>query len=456
MTHLNRRHLLSMSARSLFGLSLRSVITGLPVAFLTRGEARANTLSARIAILASSSSGEPLNVCGPGTFEPGQEAFFDHPTPGAVDAEDLGAYTVNGTLLTPEHLATSAELTLGDQRVRMARCFESLEPSMLERLVWFNYSTRANIHPQYSQVLTAYGSLRGAQGRGAEQLPAAIAYETAPLLNTTMRDPFIIGNGSFTAGGSPLANYSPTKVKALANNVGGALGGAENFGVLYDHFIDETYGHIRQNGTAQQRRFLDQHASSRRQASIFGERLGELLSEINDDSVESQLKTAAVIAKLRIAPVVVTNFEFGGDNHQDAGLTNETEETLRMIKALDSYWKSINAFNIVDDVFYANLDVFGRTPTQRGSGGRGHYGAWTSGTIIGGHLSGGVVGGISLDGSKAVASGINTTTGSDVDPNISPEDTLTAYYKTLMRVAGVPSERRDVRLPTGQEVTSFV
>ena len=256
--------------------------------------------------------------------------FFDHPRPGDVNSEDIGSYTVNGTLLTPRHLARSSQIMLGDQQVRMAQCFGFLESDMLSHMVWFNYSTRANIHPQYSQVLTAYGSLRSAQGRGTEQLPSAIAHETANLLGTTMKEPFIVGKGSFNAAGSPLANYSPLKVKALANSVGGAIGGLDNFGVLYDHFIDESYGHIRQHGTALQKRFLDQHASSRRQATAFGENLGQLLENITDDSIESQLKTAAVIAKLRLAPVIVTNFEFGGDNHQDAGLTNETAETLRM------------------------------------------------------------------------------------------------------------------------------
>ena len=327
---------------------------------------------------------------------------------------------------------------------------------MLDHLVWFNYSTRANIHPQYGQVLTAYGDLRGSEGRGAEQLPAIIAHENAAALGTTTRDPFVLGQGSFSAAGSPLANYSPLKVKSLANSVGGLLGGVDNFGVLYDHFIDETYREVRQNGTAQQRRFLDQHASSRREALAFGQGLGQLLEDITDDSIESQLRTAAVIAKLRLAPVIITNFEFGGDNHQDAGLTNETAQTLRMIKALDTYWKSIHELGIADEVFYATLDVFGRTPKQRGSGGRGHYGAWTSGLIIGEHLQGGVIGGIAFEGSKAVASGLNTLTGRALDPNLTSEETLNAYYKTLMRVAGVPVDRRDVRLPSGQEVLSFV
>ena len=76
MTYFNRRAFMNLSARSFLGLSMRSAITGLPLTFLMKGEARANELNARIAILSSSSSGEPLNVCGPGTFESGQESFF--------------------------------------------------------------------------------------------------------------------------------------------------------------------------------------------------------------------------------------------------------------------------------------------------------------------------------------------------------------------------------------------
>ena len=85
MRDIHRRALLSLGAKSTFALSLRSAITGLPLSFLIRGEASANDLNPRIAILSSSSSGEPLNVCGPGTYERAREAFFDHPTPSAVD-----------------------------------------------------------------------------------------------------------------------------------------------------------------------------------------------------------------------------------------------------------------------------------------------------------------------------------------------------------------------------------
>ena len=76
--------------------------------------------------------------------------------------------------------------------------------------------------------------------------------------------------------------------------------------------------------------------------------------------------------------------------------------------------------------------------------------------IIGKHLRGGVVGGIDFEGSRAIASGFNHITGDQINPDILPQDTLNAYYKTLMRVAGVPSARREIRLPTGQEVLSFV
>ena len=48
MTYFNRRAFMNLSARSLLGLSMRSSITGLPLTFLMRGEARANELNARI------------------------------------------------------------------------------------------------------------------------------------------------------------------------------------------------------------------------------------------------------------------------------------------------------------------------------------------------------------------------------------------------------------------------
>lgn len=454
MSRLHRRDLLRLGGTAGLGLGLRSALTGLPVSFLVRGEARASAPAPRTVILASSSEGEPINVCGPGTYDDAHADYFVHPSREALDEGDLYDQTVNGTTLTVDDLSHAAEVSLGAQQVSMARCFSALSPDLLNHLVWFNYRSGANIHPQYPDVLSCFGEVRGGDGRGAEQLPAALAQELAGLLGTTTQEPLVLGNGSFVSNGSSLANSSPTRLKTLAESVGQAVGGPENFAVLYDLFIDEAYREVQVNGTAQQRRFFDQHAASRGEAAEFGDRLGALLSGIDDDSIQSQMECAAIVAKLRLAPVVLINLDFGGDNHQDAGLVRETNQTLAMVAALQHFWDAIIAEDVVDDVVFANLDVFGRDPRSDGNG-RGHYGDFVSGLMLGTHLRGGVVGGWERS-NGAKATGINATTGAAVGADIEPDDTLAAYFRTVLNAAGVPEDRQEVRLPTGTLVSSVL
>ncbi|HCH65956.1 MAG: hypothetical protein CL927_07745 [Deltaproteobacteria bacterium] len=454
MSAFSRRNLLCMGSATGVGLGLRSALTGLPVSFLLRGEAHADAVQPRVAILASSSEGEPINVCGPGTYEQATADSFTHPDPNRIELEEVNKQDVNGVVLGVESLSQAAEITLGVDRIRMAACFAALPSEMLRHLVWFNYRSGANIHPQYKDVLSCFGQVRGGDGRGDEQLPAAIAQELSGLLGTTTAAPLILGTGAFTSSGSSLANYSPMKLKTLTESVGQAIGGADNFAAMYDTFIDEAYRDVLRDGTAQQKRFFDQHAASRREATEFGSALGTLLAGIEDDSIKSQMETAAIVAKLRLAPVVVINTDFGGDNHQDAGLLAETNQTLAMIDALNEYWTVIEDYGVKDDVFFANLDVFGRDPSSDGNG-RSHYGDFVSGLIVGTHLQGGVVGGWQLNG-KVQATGINATTGSPLGATIAPEDTLAAYYRTLLQAAGVSPDRQEVRLPTGTPVSSVM
>ena len=452
MRPLSRRDFLRLGATSAVGLGLRAALTGLPVSFLLHRHARADGTGDRIAILASSSKGEPLNVCGPGTFDPDHVDYFSHPHPADIETSEVIEQIVNGVRLGVDSLSEAAEITLGLERVRMARCFSALSPEMLRHMTWFNYQSSANIHPQYKDVLTGFGQVHGSDGRGSAELPAAIAQEIAAHLGTTTVDPLVLGEGAFVSNGASLANYSPTKLKALAESVGMTMGGPDNFSVMYDAFIDETYREVRETGTAQQLRFFDQHAASRTEAADFGSALGELLADITDDSIASQMRCAAVAAKLRLTPVIMVDMAFGGDNHQDAGLLNETNQTLAMIAALDAYWKAIHELGVADDVVFANLDVFGRDPNSDGNG-RSHYGNFVSGMMVGTHLQGGVVGGYQMD-EKAKATGINSETGTSVDADIPADETLPAYYKTIMQAAGISSERQEIRLPSGTLVAS--
>ena len=206
------------------------------------------------------------------------------------------------------------------------------------------------------------------------------------------------------------------------------------------------------NGTAQQRRFFDQHALSRLLRLRIWKSLGQLLEDIEDDTIHSQLQCAAFVAKLKLAPVILTNIEFGGDNHQDSGLLNETNQTLAMLKALDEYWRVIHELGIEDEVFFANLDVFGRNPSSDGNG-RSHHGDFVSGLMVGTHLNGGVVGGWTANSSVQATD--QFTNGTSADADIDAEETLAAYYRTIMDAAGVPSDRQELRLPTGTAVESI-
>lgn len=457
MKRFSRRQMLSGMTTSGLALSLRSAITGIPMSFLLTGKAyAAGEGDPKITILSCSGAGEAVNVCGPGSFEPGLESYFEHPQANEVDAGDVGTVMVNGMALTAEHLEHGAQMALGDGSVTMAAAWEALPADLRQHLLFFHHRTNAGIHPQFPTVLTAHGGIQGMGGRGAEQLPAAIAQETAQILDTTTTTPFVLGSGAFSSEGAPLPSYAPMQAKTLASSVGNAVGGPENFGALYDHYIDQTYAQVKTSGTAEQKKFLDRHASSRVQATAFGEDLVQLLEGITDDSIESQLRTAVAMAKLKLAPVIITNFSFGGDNHSDFDLTNESNKTLHMIKALDALWQAAKSLDVVDDILYATLTVFGRDARRGAKGGRGHHGKLCTGMVLGSHIQGGVVGAMDTSSGQAVATGINTGTGTGADPDVLAEDTLYTYYKTLMLLAGVPADRRDERVPEGQDVTSMI
>lgn len=455
MTRANRRLFLTGSMGSAMAWSMRSAITGLPVSFLLGRNVEAAEGAAKIAVLSASGAGEAANVNGPGTYEPGHEGRFQHPLELEVDAGDVGNVVVQGTTLTAADLELGSEVALGSQTVRMARAYSALPQDLLMHLGWFQHRTNAGIHPQFQSVLRSHGTLVGMSGRGTEEFPSALAQETAALLGTATPKPFVFGDTTLTYEGSSMPRYTPTEAKTLAANVGAGLGGPENFDQLYDHFIDETYGELKLSGTPNQRRYLDRHASSRREALAFGEGLAELLEDITDDGIESQLKAAVAVAKLRLAPVIVTSFSFSGDNHGDADLTHEATHSLSMIRSLDAFWQSAKQLDVADDLLYATLTVFGRDTRRGKSGGRGHNGELCSGLILGRHVQGGVVGGIAAEGSNGACTGIQSSTGSSTDPDIAPADTLNAYYRTLMRLAGVPADRREARVPQGTEVLSL-
>ena len=452
---INRRKFLKGGFGSALALSLRSAALGLPTSFLLNQSVSAATTRAKFTIVSVSGAGESISVNGPGTYGGGIASKVVHPNVNQVGNVNA---TINGTEVNTIDLQEGADVNFGYQTLKTARAYEALDSSFRDNLAFFMHRTGTNAHPEIKSVLGGNGAIKNAEGRGVEHLPSALAQELAPLLSSSMTKPIVL-DGNINFNGSPLGTYNPTTLKEII--LSGSETGVrpENFKALYDWTLDELYKEIKRDGSPSQKRFLDNHLQSRQQASELGDQLGELLSGVQDDSGQNQIRAALALGKVKFCPVVVVRHNFGGDNHDDGTLRQETENTFAALNALDVYWKTLNEYGLTDDVLYATIDVFGRTLTRNKNGGRDHHGPFTTAMIHGSNVNGGIIGSLTEEfrgrfGSFK-ASGINSQTGLAENADISGDETLSALMKSIMAAAGVPEYRTDIRVPDGKVVRSL-
>lgn len=450
---LSRRDILRGGLSSAIALALRASATGLPASFLLTGQVQAADISPKFTILSGSSAGESMNCSAFGSFASDSNnlaSLIEHPN--TDDVPTTITQTVNGSTLDVRDLANAADITIGTRTVRCARAYQALPQEFLDHLVGFWHQTGVNAHPEYPSVIRANGALKSLSGNGSEELPASIAQETASLLGTSTNKPFVL-NGNYTDQGLPLNPYTPTVVRDLLTGASRIPVSNDNFGQLYDLTIDKIHSTLKADGTPEQKRFLDAHASTRAQARQLGDELGALLDDIDGNDQINELKTAMALIKVKLAPVVVVRHAFSGDNHNDTTLENETTQSLQALAGLFEYWQLVNTYGLADEVVYATMNVFGRTPQRNSRGGRDHWGRLTHGFIHGMHLSGGQIGDLeTFRNNRIQASGINSQSGTADQADIAATDTLAAFSRTVMAAAGVPTDRCDARLPDGKTV----
>ena len=452
---IKRRDFLKNSFGGGLALSLRSAALGLPASFLMNQSVSAADASAKYTIISVSERGESINANGPGTYGEGVASQVVHP-----NANEVGSVTatINGTQVNAMDLQMGADVTFGKQTVKTARAYQALDSSFRDNLAFFMHRTGTNAHPEIKSVIAANGAIKNAEGRGVEQLPSAIAQEMAPLLKTSMTKPIVL-DGNYSFNGSPLGTFRPTTLREIILSGTNTGVRPENFTAVYDWTLNELYKNVKREGSPRQKQFLDNHLLSREQAAQLGDQLGELLVNIDSNDGESQLRAALALVKIKFCPVVVVRHNFGGDNHDDAQLRSETEQTFNALNALDTYRKTLNEYGLNNDVLYATVDVFGRTPTRNHKGGRDHYGNFTTAMIHGSNVNGGTIGDLSEDRHRntkfLAASGINSQTGRADNPDIRSDETLAALAKSIMAATGVPEYRRDIRIPDGKVVQSL-
>lgn len=440
MSHSNRQRGHMNRRVALFGgaagarLLLRGLATGLPVSWLTAsGLARAQEMNAdlpQMLILSTSQRGDPVNINCPGSYVRGVE---------------------NNPILSIEDVILG-----GRDPVQAAAPWAQLPAELRDQLAFIHYSSRTAAHPEFVKAMTLHGAVKTSQGNGVEMLSSALASLAADPLNTKQREPIPLSGETVTFEGQPLQNIKPSEIKALFEAQEDDLA---NLRSLRDTALDSLYRDLRSEGTRAQRKFLDRFVTSRDQARSLGEELGSLLNGLStdpdvQDQTEDQIIAAVALTKLRIAPVINITIPFGGDNHNDADLSFEALQTTSGVQQIGFLWSQLHEQGLGNSVSFALQNVFGRTFTRNGQGGRNHNRYHAVMVAFGSRLRGGVYGGVNSSGA---AMNIDSMTGAARESGgISAELALEAAGVSLALALGHPEDLVIDRIRGGEPIRGLL
>ena len=434
--HLSRRKLL---LDTLFGagwLGLRSLATGIPLAILANPRKAAaqatgcpSNPNAQYILLSSSEAGDPLNANVP------------------------GMYLIPDIAHPPDVAMAPAPLTLSGQTWTAATPWAQLPQALLDRTCFFHHGTYTVVHPDLANVMSLQGFVSQ-----HEMLVSLLSTQLAGCLGTVQSQPIALGPRSasegLTVGGRPQPILSPSALASLLSSPSGPLGQIQQ---IRDADLNRLNDWYRQNGNSAQRSFIDRYALSQQQARSVSESLLGSLAAIQDNSANSQVAAALILFRMNVSPVVSIHIPFGGDNHTDAALANESKETVAGVSTIGNLWTQLNAAGLQDRVSFATLNVFGRTlSAAKGNGaGRTHHGDHHVAVLVGKPFKGKVVGGVEPGGDDYRAMSIDALTGNGVaggSGNVPFSETLSAMGKTLGVACGVSGPVLDASIRGGKVV----
>lgn len=422
---------------ALFGsgyVGLRALATGLPAWFIA-DPSRANaqelacTINAKenlqYLIVSASSSGDPLNCNVPGTYE-APEIIHPLAVEMAATPVTLGSKTVNAAL-------PWASTEVGG----------ALAPATLARTNFFHHVTKSTVHGDQPKVM----KLMGGMTRN-EMLVSAYAKHLAPCFGTVQAEPVAVGaRGNATElvsfSGRTLPSISPTQLKQL-------LTGARNnplvkLRTVRDASLDKLHALAKTDSTGIQKQFLDTLATSRAQVRLLAEALTTTLNAITADDVNGQALAAAALFSANVTPVVTIRINFGGDNHTDTDLLDETAQTVTGVQGIQLVMNALAGLGLTDKVTFATLNVFGRNlngiAKTVGRTGRDHYGNHSVAVMIGKNVAPGITGGVAPNANGAhAATDIDSTTGAGIPGGDVPiAQTHISMARTLGVALGIPA-----------------
>ena len=417
-------------------LGLRALATGLPISFLLDPrKALADTPAAptcgspQYIILNTSGLGDPINCNVPGTYD----------DPNIVHS--------------PDPLMAKASFTMQGKTVTGAAPWAALPQNVLDRTCFFHLMTNTPVHPKEPQVL----QLQGATQSG-EMLPSVLAKQLAPCLKTIQAQPISVGATSpsetITFNGAALPIIPPTSLKATLANPAGEL---TNLQALRDTTLNSLYDIYRTSASAAQKAYLDSLVTSTQQVRGIRQDLLAALSSISDNSPASQIIAAITLIQMGVSPVVAIHIPFGGDNHSDTDLKNETAQTIAGVQSIGSLMQQLATAGLQDQVTFLSLNVFGRTMGPSTSQGRQHNENHQVSIAIGKPFKGGVIGGIAPAGGDYGALAIDPATGAGrTGASIAAVDTLAAFGQTAMAAVGTDPATISAQISNGGGTATII
>jgi len=430
-----RRDLLTHTLLGTASLAVRSMVSGVPAAWLLSPRTALAQAAADCAItdpqflvLSASDKGDPINANTP------------------------GSYTDAGVHHSPDPAMAATSVRLGDSSHTAALPWSTLSASVLGRATFFHHATRTNAHPNHPKVLALMG-----QTRRGEMLPSILAKVLAPCLGTIQAEPVAVGAQDSAEllrfEGRSLAALSPRALKTVLGSGSGPLANLNALQGLRDRDLNRMNALFKEHGTNVQRAFLDRLARSQREARAIPEELLGTLASITSNDVHGQILAASALIKMKVAPVVSLHIPFGGDNHADPDFADETEQTIAGVDSIGELMAQLARDGLADNVTFALLNVFGRTLISSGTGGRNHNPDHAVSLIVGSRMRAGVVGGLVRSGKDVAASPIDGSTGAAAaGGDISVDASLGALGKTLGAALGLGQDVLDQEILSGKVV----
>jgi hypothetical protein len=431
---ITRRHALMSTLFGAGFVGLRTLATGLPVSFLLNPrKALADVpqgcpagVAPQYIVLSTSGNGDPINANVPGTYDDPNIAHSTDPTMAA----------------TP--------LTLSGQTYTAAAPWATLPQNVLDRTSFWHAMTNTPIHPKEPNALKLMDATLG-----DEMLPSILAKLLAPCLGTIQQQPISLGAASpsegLTFAGQALPIIPALSLKATLTSPAGPL---TTLQPLRDQTLNQLYDLYRSGATTAQRSFIDSLVQSQQQVRNIQQSLLMQLSSIKDNTPASQVLAAVALIQMQVTPVIAIHIPFGGDNHQDALLKNETTQTVSGVATIAALMSQLATAGLSDQVSFLSLNVFGRTIGPANTNGRQHNPNHQVSIAIGKPFKGGVVGGVTPLAGDYGAVAIDSATGAaNPSGDVSAVSTLGSFGKTVMAAVGIDAGTIAAQITTGTVIT---